>query len=69
MFPPPGAHLIPRPSRCRPPHVRMQSRENQLVINETIAKHILALASEGERGPHRLRQGALALSVRKSRSA
>ena len=35
-----------------------------LAIHETIAKRIIELASEGERDPDRLCQGALALSMR-----
>ena len=37
-------------------------------LPETIAKRIIQLASEGERDPDRLCQGALALSMRKPRS-
>ena len=35
---------------------------------EIIAKHIIELASEGERDPYKLCQGALALSMRSPRA-
>ena len=38
-------------------------------LHETVAKHIIELASEGERDPDRLCHGALALSMRRPRSA
>ena len=44
-------------------------REQGGSLQETIAKRIIELASEGERDPDRLCQGALALSMRKPRSA
>ena len=37
-------------------------------VREIIAKHIIALASEGERDPHKLCEGALALSMRRPRA-
>jgi len=40
-------------------------REQAGSLPETIAKRIIRLASEGERDPDRLCQGALALSMRK----
>ena len=44
-------------------------REQRGSLHETIAKRIIQFASEGERDPDRLCQGALALSMRKPRSA
>ena len=37
-------------------------------VHESIAKHIIELASEGERDPHKLCLGALARSKRRPRS-
>lgn len=39
-----------------------------LAAREIIAKHIIELASEGERDPYKLCQGALALSIRSPRA-
>jgi hypothetical protein len=69
MFPPPVAVFDPDAIAVLTAAYDKAVREQAGSPHETIAKRIIELASEGERDPDRLCHGALALSMRKPRSA
>ena len=69
MFPPPGTVFDPEALAVLTAAYEKADREQASSLHETIAKRIIELASEGERDPDRLCHGALALSMRRPRSA
>ena len=67
MFPPPGTTFDPETVVLLTAAYDNAIEGQPVDAHEKIAKHIIELATEGERDPHRLCQSALALSVRKPR--
>ena len=68
MFSPPGTVFDPDTLAVLTAAYEKAVQEQAGSLHETVAKHIIELASEGERDPDRLCHGALALSIRKPRS-
>lgn len=68
MYPPPGATFDPEIIAALTAAYENAIQGQPVAVHEIVAKHIIALASAGESDPHKLCQGALALSMRSPRS-